>query len=158
MTTNTSIRSYASIINNSEKKNVLTKKQVKTIEKTVKSNLHKCTSTLSLTSSNKSIEPLIKKMKSGKSEIDKQLKQGKALQPGIINECITAQTLASILHLNNFFDFETEPVSKIPKEVKHNMDKIQNSSKTGCSARYAYYQKGNFDTIIFQCGRQQKKI
>ena len=133
-------------------KNVLSKKEIVKIEKYFKDNYQKYNSLASFCASDATIKGLIDKLKSGKSEIEKQILEQKALQRGIISECVFVQTLATILGLNKFYDLETGAVASIPKEVKANLDKVQDKAKTGCAARYVYYKCNDYDNILFQYG------
>lgn len=89
------------------------------------------------------------RLKSGKDEIGKQLKAKKALQPGVLYECVVAQTCAKAMGLRNYVDLETTPISKTPKEaVKY----IKESRYTACAARYAYYKKSDDSNAVVQYG------
>lgn len=136
----------------SKKQNILSKKEIVKIEKYYKDNYQTLKDYDDFTNNNPDITVLIDKMKSGKAEIQKQLKEQKGLQRGILAECVFTQTLAGILGLNSFFDLESGTVARIPKEISRNLSKVQEKANTGCSARYAYYKKGIDDKVLFQYG------
>lgn len=64
-------------------KNVLSKKEIVKIEKYFKDNYQKYNSLASFCASDATIKGLIDKLQSGKSEIEKQILEQKALQRGI---------------------------------------------------------------------------
>ena len=93
-------------------------------------------------------------------EVNKQLKMGKALQPGILFECSVAKTISKIYNLNNFFNYDDlveagindkYEVEKIcpdmPSEFYNYFDK---------HVRYMYYDKNSKDVFIAQYGDPSK--
>lgn len=86
----------------------------------------------------KKIKEIVHKLKSGKDEINKQLKNKKALQPGILAECVFMQTVAKIIGLRNYIDLETTSFADVPIELA---PYIKSKSDTICAARYIYYNK-----------------
>lgn len=152
MDRDTAIKTMITKVYDYKKKNVLSKKEIVQIEKYFKYNYQNHNNLESFCNSNALIKKLIDKLKSGKSEIKKQIQEHKALQRGVLTECVIIQTLATILGLNKFYDLETESVSSIPKEIKANLDKVQDKAQSGCAARYVYYRCNDFENILFQYG------
>lgn len=97
----------------------------------------------------KKIKEIVHKLKSGKDEINKQLKNKKALQPGILAECVFMQTVAKIIGLRNYIDLETTSFADVPIELA---PYIKSKSDTICAARYIYYNKKDYNTLIIQYG------
>lgn len=91
----------------------------------------------------------ISKLKSGKYEMEKQYKEGKALQPGILSECNYVETLAKIFNLNKCLDFDRTPINKIPLECRQYLN---SGYQTFSAARYLYYNPKNTNIFIFQYG------
>jgi len=125
---------------------VLTKREIKTIEKCHKENFKQFEEYSDFKRAFPDVDELVGKIKAGKSEIDKQLEINKDLQSGMINECCNLQTLANHLKLNCFIDLDTTPVNKLPKEIKAML------IASPQSARYVYYKKTNQDIYIVQYG------
>lgn len=98
-------------------KTYLSKKDIKKIETYYKKNSSKFDNVDDFIASNEKIGCLVNRLKSGKDEIGKQLKAKKALQPGVLYECVVAQTCAKAMGLRNYVDLETTPISKTPKEA-----------------------------------------
>lgn len=136
----------------SRRRNVLTKSEIVAVETYYKNNYSGRNNITELVSNNEDIYNLIKKMKSGKAEIEHQLAAQKGLQRGIIAECVFAQSLANILGFNKFVDLESTPIANIPREIKKFFDQVQDKAQTGCAARYAYYKAGDFQNVLFQYG------
>ena len=91
----------------------------------------------------------ITKLKSGKYEMEKQYKNNKALQPGILSECNYIETLAKIFKLNKCLDFDRTPINKVPLECrKYLVPGYQSFS----AARYLYYSSKQPNIFIFQYG------
>lgn len=127
----------------------MSKKDIKKIETYYKKNSSKFDNVDDFIASNEKIGCLVNRLKSGKDEIGKQLKAKKALQPGVLYECVVAQTCAKAMGLRNYVDLETAPISKTPKEaVKY----IKESRYTACAARYAYYKKSDNSNAVVQYG------
>lgn len=142
------VNKLMSSVFNDNRKNVLTRREIKKIGNYYKNNYQSHNSIESFCDSSYPIKTLINKLMSGKCEIEKQITQQKALQMGILNECVLIQTLANTLGINNFCDVET--TNSIPSEVLQNIPKVQ--SKNGNTIRYAYYNDNDYDNVIFQCG------
>lgn len=133
----------------SSTKLIMSKKDIKKIETYYKKNSSKFDNVDDFIASNEKIGCLVNRLKSGKDEIGKQLKAKKALQPGVLYECVVAQTCAKAMGLRNYVDLETTPISKTPKEaVKY----IKESRYTACAARYAYYKKSDDSNAVVQYG------
>lgn len=92
---------------------------------------------------------LIKKLKSGKYEMEKQYENNKALQAGILSECNYIETLARILKLNKCVDFDRSPLNSIPKDARIYLN---SGAQTFSAARYLYYNPKIPDLYIFQYG------
>lgn len=128
---------------------IISKNDIKKVEEYYKNNQEKYSDIQSFTNSNENIKEITDKLKAGKDEINKQLKNKKALQPGILAECVFMQTLAKILKLRNYIDLEGTPFSKVPIELA---PYVKDSSNTICSARYIYYNKNDYETLVIQYG------
>lgn len=135
---------------NDNRKNVLTKKEITSIERYYKKNYLLYNTFESFYDSNSTIKSLISKLKAGKNEIQKQITNQRALQSGILAECVFIQTLADMLNINQFCDLEDD--STIPNEVSYNLNKVQSKAKAGNTVRYVYYNSNDYNNIIFQCG------
>lgn len=92
---------------------------------------------------------IIYKLKSGKYELEKQYKQNKALQPGILSECNYIETLAKIFKLNKCLDFDKTPINKVPLECRIFLN---SGHQTFSAARYLYYNPKNPNIFLFQYG------
>lgn len=91
----------------------------------------------------------ITKLKSGKYEMEKQYKNNKALQPGILSECNYIETLAKIFKLNKCLDFDRTPINKVPLECRKYLEPGYQSFS---AARYLYYSSKQPNIFIFQYG------
>ena len=136
-------------------KNVLNKKEIKEIEKFFDNNSTKYSDVQELLKQDSRVYELTKNLKSVKSELNKQLKERKALQSGILFECVCAQTLASILGLNRTEDAENLTLSNMPKEIKKFFYMMQEKAHTACAVRYVYYKKDDYSNILFQYGNPE---
>ncbi len=92
---------------------------------------------------------VIKKLKSGTYELEKQFVQNKALQPGILSECNYVETLAKLFNLNKCIDLDSRPINSIPAECA---TFFRSGKLTYSCARYLYYNPRNTDIFIFQYG------
>lgn len=128
---------------------IVSRRQIKKIEKHYIKNRLKYNNVKDFAESDAEIGKLVNQLKSGKCEIDKQLKAGKALQPGVLFECVVAQTCAKLMGLKGFVDFENTPMAKVPKEAARY---VKESAYTACAARYAYYKKSDKENAIVQYG------
>ena len=135
-----------------KKKNVLSSKEIKFVEDYYKANYLKFETFEMLLESNDTFKKLVNRLKSGKMALEKQFKLKKGLQPGIIAECVFAQTLAEILNLDKCVDFYTTVVKEVPKELHGTINNLRSSASTWCAARFAYYQSGNLNDTIYQYG------
>ena len=88
----------------------------------------------------------ITKLKSGKYEMEKQYKNNKALQPGILSECNYIETLAKIFKLNKCLDFDRTPINKVPLECRKYLEPGYQSFS---AARYLYYSSKQPNIFIF---------
>ena len=91
----------------------------------------------------------ITQLRSGKYEMEKQYKQNKALQPGILSECNYIETLAKVFKLNKCLDFDRTPMNQVPIECRNYLN---SGYQTYSAARYLYYSTKNRDIFIFQYG------
>lgn len=91
----------------------------------------------------------ISKLKSGRYEIEKQYKQQKALQPGILSECNYVETLAKVFNLNKCLDFDRTPMNQVPIECRNYLN---SGYQTFSAARYLYYSTKRPEIFIFQYG------
>lgn len=128
---------------------IVSKNDVKKVEDYYKNNSSRFNNINDFLDSDENIKNIVGKLKSGKQEIEKQLTKQKALQPGILAECVFMQTLAKILELKSFIDLEEVIYSKVPVEIS---PYIKDSADTICSARYVYYNKKDNNTLIIQYG------
>lgn len=128
---------------------VVSKKDIKKVEDYYKNNSTRFNSIDDFLASDENIKNIVDKLKSGKQEIEKQLTKQKALQPGILAECVFMQTLAKILELRSFIDLEETSFAKVPIEIS---PYVKDSAGTICSARYVYYNKKDSNTLIIQYG------
>ena len=139
------------IYGNKPVKSVLKVSDIKYIEKVFKEKSLNFDSVDSFISSDVKLQSLFSKnnLKSVYCEIDKQLKLKKALQPGILVECVIVQTLARLFEFKSFLDLESCSPTDIPIEMwKH----IQAKEHTLCAARYLFYTKGNSENFLIQYG------
>lgn len=86
------------------------------------------------------------------SEIKKKLRDNEALQPGIITECVIAQSLAKLMGLRSFHDFESGGTSGIADIPKICLEIVRQKVDTICAARYLYYNKNDPENFIIQYG------
>lgn len=128
---------------------VVSKKDIKKVEDYYKNNSSKFNNINDFLNSDENIKGIVNKLKSGKQEIEKQLDKQKALQPGILAECVFMQTLAKILELRSFIDLEEVIFSKVLVEIS---PYVKDSAGTICAARYVYYNKKDNNTMIIQYG------
>jgi hypothetical protein len=140
------------IIYQNDKKNILTKSQRLLIEKKYQEHYTKVGTLDELYARVPEVACLISKMRAGRAEIEHQLNIRKGLQPGILNECVLLETLATYLGFRKFIDLETTAIADIPFEIRDNLNRIQTKAQTGCAARYAYYKKGDSGNMLFQYG------
>lgn len=90
----------------------------------------------------------LKKSKASSNEIKKALEENRALQPCVLNECYMSQTLANLLGLVNFADFDEKKTRKeIPSCILKIVTKIEQKYST--KYRYLYWKD---DLVLFQNG------
>lgn len=110
MTKSDAIKELLDKIYNYSDKLIITRKEIKQVEKYYIENQNQHIAIKTFLQSNEKIEAIVNKLKAGKDEIDKQLKIGKALQPGVLAECVFMQTLAKILKLKSYIDLEKNSI------------------------------------------------
>jgi hypothetical protein len=102
---------------------------------------------------NPEIPQIIGKVRNGSAryEIEKQFANKKALQPGILAECVYSQCLANLLDLHTCLDLDLTSFNLVPSQVGKF---IQQSSKYFSAARYLYYGDYN-DRYLIQYGNPE---
>lgn len=136
-------------------KTVLTKSEIKYLEDIYKKQyLSFKDDILGFEKSNLKVSEIFKKVKHKGvySEISKKLRDNEALQPGIITECVIAQSLAQLMGLKSFHDFESGGVLGIADIPKACFELVRQKRDTICAARYLYYNKNDADKFIIQYG------
>lgn len=135
------------------KKTVIRKDTLKEIESRYKKQFSKTHNVEEFERNNSFIKNTLNKTPAGKAEIDKQLRNEKALQPGVLSECVLLQTLSEILGCNRFLDCERVSISEMPLNL---IDYIKPKAKTVCAARYIYYDD-DCNNVIVQYGDPTKR-
>lgn len=144
-----SIIFFLDTIYSNNSKLVLTDEEIKRIENFYKEN-HKIDKEYDeYLKNNYDVIGLIKKIRSGNYELEKQYNKNESLQRSILSECNYIETLASIFKLNKCIDFDRTPLNSLPVECR----KFLNSGQqTYSSARYLFYNPKQPDIFIFQYG------
>lgn len=142
-------------IYSSTSKTTLTKKQVKDIEGEFKSYQGRVKASSNVEEFIKSTTPVVRELLERKnneavrSEINKQLQENKALQPGVISECVILRTCAEIFKLRSFIDIGNSPMSELPNTIARF---INTGQRALFAARYVYCNKSDDSTFIIQYG------
>lgn len=151
----TKIDEVLRVIYSSKSKTTLTKNQVKAIEGEFKRYQGNIKASSSVEDFIKSTTPKVKELLERKnneavrSEINKQLRENKALQPGVLSECVILRTCAEIFKLKSFIDIGNSPMSELPNTIA----RFINTGQTALfAARYVYCNKNDTSTFIIQYG------
>lgn len=141
------IQEVLRIIYTSDTSLIISNEDIQKIEEYHKKNLNKPTY-LDYLYAAEEVTALIGKLQSGRAEIEKQYTAHKALQGGILSECVYAQTLARIFHLTQCIDLDRTQYNNIPIKCKQALEYIKSAAHTVSAARYIYYGTKTQDYII----------
>ena len=127
---------------------IIKTKEIKKIENIYKNNYFKFHNFEDFERSYQNEFDIIKKSESAYSEIKKQFKLQKALQPAILTECIVAKTLSEYFALDKFYDWDGG--NDVPGKLFNATQQFIGSDRSR-RFRYCYYND-KFKVFILQCG------
>lgn len=143
----------------------LTSKERKKIEKLYKIHYNNCKSFNDFRKKDPFIRDIFddtSKKRSGKyiqsvrNYIEWQIEHNKALQPGILAECIFVEALASSLGCTAFYD-ANYPSSNIPAWILAKIDMLHLNCNDASSVRWYYYNKKDKEKLILQYGNPEDR-
>ena len=143
------IDSFIKIIYNSTEKLVLTEFDKKYLNDYYRKN-YNLARTYDKFKEDKRIERILNTLKSGEKEVFKQFIYQKALQAGVITECIYTQSIAKALNLNEFIDLDSK--TTLSKDLNNVKPFLKEGKNTLYAARYIFYSKENKDVFVVQYG------
>lgn len=154
MTREEAINLFVKIINTCQKEPALTKNEIKTIEKHYRNNFGFYLTFEEFYHSDERVRQLIDKSEAVKKMLMKQIREDRALQPGVLSECVCTQYIASALGCKEFADITDGNFERLPRRVKRFFDCGASGNNI---ARYVYYkQVKKKTTLIVQYGNPQQ--
>ena len=148
------INLFVKIINTCPKEPALTKNEIKTIEKYYRDNFSLYLTFGDFYHSSEEIKALLDKSDAVKQMIKKQIREERALQPGVLSECVCTQYIASVMGCKTFVDITDGDCQALPIRVRRFFDCGASGSNI---ARYVYYkQTKRKTTMIVQYGNPQQ--
>lgn len=154
MTREEAINLFVKRINTCQKEPALTKNEIKIIEKHYRNNFSMYLTFEDFYYSSEEVKGLIDKSEAVKNMLKKQIREERALQPGVLSECVCTQYIASALGCETFVDITDGNYQELPKHIEKFFDC---GAHGNCIARYVYYkQTKRRTTMIVQYGNPQQ--
>ena len=147
---NNALKNFLTIVYKEDVKLVLSKTEIKTIEKFYKNNFEKCDDFDEFLKLNEKVGKKIKSVRGTGiyCEIKRQFEDKKGLQPGTICECVLAKTIAQKYNLTSFADLFHTYVRELPANVIYHLRDDDNK----ILARYVYYNPDDTNVFLIQYG------
>lgn len=114
---------------------ILKKSEIKKIESYYKANYRSFTQADEFLGGNVAVSALLGRTNSAYDEVIKQLSIGRALQPGILFECVLSQSLAHIFGLSNYMNLQSMEYLQLAQDIFSNYGTLIDINK----ARYIYF-------------------
>jgi len=127
---------------------VLDSREIKEIEDFYNKNYDKYANLNEFYALDKKIARNIKKVKSVKSEVERQFEIKKRLQSGTLCECVMAETIANMYNLDCFADVFHTYIRELPANILYRLR--DDNNRILC--RYIYYNKDDINTFLIQYG------
>lgn len=127
---------------------ILDSREIKEIEDFYNKNYDKYANLNEFYALDKKIARNIKKVKSVKSEVERQFEIKKRLQSGTLCECVMAETIANMYNLDCFADVFHTYIRELPANILYRLR--DDNNRILC--RYIYYNKDDMNTFLIQYG------
>lgn len=134
----------------------LSQKDRKTIEAKYKASYEHCRNLASFVRGDRFLQQALDKVPSISNYIDDQIRQHKALQPGILAECDFVHTLARILGCTEFRD-ASDSAKSVPAFVLNKLPVVRINKDECVAARFFYYDKKDPEKVLIQYGNPEGK-